>query len=628
LTRPWKVLCLLIVAVAALAILPGAESSTSSEGANNYLIDGTSGHKWTDFGATITLGDLDTLTLKASAGNPSGPKLIQIAADANVTINGDPTCFFLNVRISESSADTIAHFINLNDLKIAALGAGPGYNHHKGVLRLTGSNEINTVNYPGIESRDSGSILEINSLSSGTLTADGGNRNGIEAQHMIIGGNAKVTASSSSHESTTPGIQLRNYPTSTLTVAANAELTAGPKGGIESGLGVAISIECNGIIYISGIEGIKSSDDLNIWGSGTINISSTYVGISPRGSGLSIERTTVNVTCTGDWGIQGTGSVALSNGATLSVSGNREAVSHGLAGSIIMTPGTTLNMTVGTAGTGDTHPFTMSSPVNIWLIFGDMAFAGSDGPTTNPAAIALPAGKTGSVKLVSSASRPGITAPVPLILTEGYAAASTGAFTIAGSPAPTVTITSPDPKITWNNTTKKLDIATGLAVGSYPVELKAGNGYLPDATGTYTVTVNASGGGTVTVTSVSVNPSPTSVQKGTTKAFTATVNGSGGTPSQTVTWSVTGQADAATTINPTTGVLTVAAGETASTLTVKATSTADPTKSGTASVTVTVDVPGGEGGGGGNAILWVAIGVVIAAAAIGLLYFFVLKKKP
>ena len=86
-------------------------------------------------------------------------------------------------------------------------------------------------------------------------------------------------------------------------------------------------------------------------------------------------------------------------------------------------------------------------------------------------------------------SAPTITGPTALKLLAGYGATSTGAYTVAGAPAPTVTITSGDAKITWNNTTKKLDIAAGLAAGEYTVVLKAANGTSPDATTTFQLTV-------------------------------------------------------------------------------------------------------------------------------------------
>jgi hypothetical protein len=75
------------------------------------------------------------------------------------------------------------------------------------------------------------------------------------------------------------------------------------------------------------------------------------------------------------------------------------------------------------------------------------------------------------------------------------------------------------------------------------------------------------------------------VQIGTTKLFSATVTGTN-SPAQTVTWSVTGSANSGTSISASGGLLTIAANETATTLTVTATSTVDNTKKGTAIVTV------------------------------------------
>ena len=94
------------------------------------------------------------------------------------------------------------------------------------------------------------------------------------------------------------------------------------------------------------------------------------------------------------------------------------------------------------------------------------------------------------------------------------------------------------------------------------------------------------GGGstTPTVTAVSVIPSTVSVAKGQTYRFGATVSGTNN-PAQTVTWTVSGGVTG--TGISTDGLLTVAAGETAASVTVKATSTVDASKSGTAVVTIT-----------------------------------------
>jgi len=715
LTRPWKVLSLAIVAAAALLLLFGAgATSDTSEGANTYLIDGSTGKTWMNYPTTINLYDGDTLTIRASAGDPGGPRKIQIAQDANVTIIGDASKTFSYLSIYDSVSDTKAHNVNITNLSFTVDSYYKiGYTHNKGVLNLTGSNIIAGNGGEGIKSVG-GSILTITSSSNGTLMANGYDYNGIAASNLIIGGNAKVHAVSTG---VYDGVLLTGSNPS-LKVEENATLTAGQTRG---GIGYAgastntLNIECKGFITLRGASGIASTGNVIISGGGKIDYSSNGLGFYVVGN-ISIEKTTVDIASGVAVGMEIGPQVTLSNGATLSVSSHDKTVRNK---TFIMAPGTTVNLSLGnTAAAGDTNTFIMSSPVNVWQLSGDMAFAGSSGPTSSPASIVLPGGKTGSVKLLPP-SPPGITVPVPMTLTEGYAAASTGVFTITGAPAPNVTITSPDPKITWNDTTKMLDVATGLTAGSYSVQLTARNGISPEANITYTVTVNSSGGGTTppgitgplsmvltagypasssaaftlsgnpaptvsvtgdpkitwgadklniatglaagyylveltasngtlpdaiftftlfvnpsggttpTVTGVSIDPTSASVAKGGTQTFSATVTGTG-SPSQAVTWTVTGKTDANTGISPA-GLLTVGAAETASSLSVKATSIYDPTKSNTVTVSVisgSSGGDGGEGGGGGNAILWVAIGVVIAVAAIGLLYFFVLKKKP
>jgi formylglycine-generating enzyme required for sulfatase activity len=93
----------------------------------------------------------------------------------------------------------------------------------------------------------------------------------------------------------------------------------------------------------------------------------------------------------------------------------------------------------------------------------------------------------------------------------------------------------------------------------------------------------------ITVTAVTVSPATARAEivdrHGTdTLTFTATVAGTG-SPAQTVTWTVSGSSNTGTSIS-TVGVLTVAANEMATKLTVTATSTVDTSKSGTATVTV------------------------------------------
>ena len=96
-----------------------------------------------------------------------------------------------------------------------------------------------------------------------------------------------------------------------------------------------------------------------------------------------------------------------------------------------------------------------------------------------------------------------------------------------------------------------------------------------------------------TVTSVTVSPASATVNIGTTRQFTAEVIGNNSPPQQ-VTWSIVqAGADPGTTINAA-GILTIAAAETLTSLTVRAASVLDDAMSGTATVTVRTPTPGEE----------------------------------
>jgi len=126
-----------------------------------------------------------------------------------------------------------------------------------------------------------------------------------------------------------------------------------------------------------------------------------------------------------------------------------------------------------------------------------------------------------------------------------------------------------------------LKVASGTAAGSYSVTVQTvGN---PVATSTAAVTVANS----IPVTAVAVSPSRSVLDSGGQEPFTAVVEGQNGepNPNQAVTWSVSGPASAAIAAN---GLFT--APTTPGVYTVRATSQADATKTGTATVTVGEDL--------------------------------------
>lgn len=90
------------------------------------------------------------------------------------------------------------------------------------------------------------------------------------------------------------------------------------------------------------------------------------------------------------------------------------------------------------------------------------------------------------------------------------------------------------------------------------------------------------------VLNVKVLPQTVTLRPGSRKTFLAVVYGTN-SPSQEVTWSLEGNTSPLTILNPSTGVLWVSANEKSTSLTVRATSVQDPTKSAAALVTVLQD---------------------------------------
>ncbi len=163
---------------------------------------------------------------------------------------------------------------------------------------------------------------------------------------------------------------------------------------------------------------------------------------------------------------------------------------------------------------------------------------------------------------------------------------------------PSGTTTDATPTWSWNDSTGESYYRYKLNDGIW--QYTAANQLTPSSElmqGAYTLSVQAmnaggdwSNSGTSavnvlsTVTSVVTTPSAISVQKGNTQQFGATVVGTGG-PLQTVTWQVLGGVSGTQITSG--GALSVAANETASMLTVKATSTQDVSKSGNTTVVLT-----------------------------------------
>jgi hypothetical protein len=136
--------------------------------------------------------------------------------------------------------------------------------------------------------------------------------------------------------------------------------------------------------------------------------------------------------------------------------------------------------------------------------------------------------RVAKVTVTNAKVAPAISGPTAMGLVAGYESTSTGEYTLTGTAPITVTKTSGHGNITWNDATKKLDITAGLPEGTYPVELKAGNGIPPDAALTFTLTV--------TVTAVAPGIITHDLSSGTVGTeYNQTINAMGTAP---ITWSI------------------------------------------------------------------------------------------
>jgi uncharacterized protein YjdB len=155
----------------------------------------------------------------------------------------------------------------------------------------------------------------------------------------------------------------------------------------------------------------------------------------------------------------------------------------------------------------------------------------------------------------------------------------TAAVAVTGNAAKTVTWTIESAKAAGTSISAAglLTVAADETVKSLTV--KAASTADTSKFDTATVTISAG-----SVTSVTISPDQASVAKGDTQQFTATVAVTDA--AKTVTWSIEESAKKAGTTISVAGLLTVAADETLKSLTVKAVSTADTSKSDTATVTI------------------------------------------
>ena len=357
--------------------------------------------------------------------------------------------------------------------------------------------------------------------------------------HSEINGSGSLTVSGSSE-----GIYIKN----SLTISG-AAVTAksGKYGGISANGNIEIS---NGatIHAQGGSKGIFSSE-------GTVTISG--------GS---------NITATGGYGIYASGGVHVQN-SFLTAEGNGGYSIYASYGSV-----TIENSTVEvTGGIQDSQEY-MSSDKGI---------------TISNSSVTITGGQYGIYSLHGIITISGDAADRVMVQDTQY-----GIYTVNGS----ITISGGEVIVAGGTTAIKTNHLYINPQSSVPITVETGDSAdNAETIGTYenyeeiTSSISEkkyfhSQTAVSPVTGVTVTPETASVAVGKMQQFTAEVKGTdwetGGPVSQDVTWTVTGSSNSGTSISED-GLLTMAADETATTLTIKATSAQDSTKSGTATVTVT-----------------------------------------
>jgi hypothetical protein len=369
-------------------------------------------------GGTLNLNDGDVLNIAAAAagaGSPTFDTVIQLAPNANVTLNG-PVGVVVNNVLLRDGADTAVHTVTLNNLRLNVPLGEDAYAHQRGVLDLNGANELTgggggAVGF-GIRSSGNPSILTIGSATGGTLdvTTDGAFAIYLaNAPQLHIQGNAVVTAAGSS------GVEFGGGGSGrTITVAANAMLYASGTG--SSGIGIRVSgsdpfaIVNDGYLDASGIGSSSRGIDaallpLTISGAGESRFAGGSAGIDANA--LTVSGGTVfaagNTAASAGLNILGTASTLVQNGAQLNLRGG-----PALAG----TPGLTLELgatvTIESLGNaGETHAFTMaaSAPAGSAWQLTNTTPAGAS--TVSPLNVAVATGQTGTITLGAGGGVPG-----------------------------------------------------------------------------------------------------------------------------------------------------------------------------------------------------------------------------
>jgi LPXTG-motif cell wall-anchored protein len=258
--------------------------------------------------------------------------------------------------------------------------------------------------------------------------------------------------------------------------------------------GSALSIEGNAdVLVIEGSSGLYMgvSSQLSVGENASVTVAGYLAGAEVSGGATLISDGSLRIVgnSTGAKGIEvNSGSLTMTGTGTIEVVGYNSGIVE-IAEPIKV--GNDVTIILRNLGVSDfSNSFTAISPGGYKWLLTDLTLS-SGALTDATITVTIAADSMGTIQREAPGpSAPGITGPKELKLNTGYAATSSAAFSLTGYPAPAVSqSTTHGGKITWNATTGKLDIAPGLAAGTYTVILTAANDIEPNASLTFTLTV-------------------------------------------------------------------------------------------------------------------------------------------
>ena len=269
--------------------------------------------------------------------------------------------------------------------------------------------------------------------------------------------------------------------------------------------GGSVDFTGTGTFTVVGIEGeMSGGKGIFVQNGGKCHVSNVRANGAANGIGIDVSGSGSSVTVDGDVNAidydydQGNGGFGIraSTGTTVTVNGNVNAAESGVwaTGGTVSVKGNITSTVSGRgvyADSGGKVTVDGKITANPYIQTGTVVKSATD--------FTLPSDKAGYAKYTDGTNTVYVKGAAPTFTGTtassdfvGYTDYSVSGFTTTGDPSPRITKTSGNALITWNDATQTIDVAAGLAAGSYPVVFTAANGITPNATLNFTLTIKNS----------------------------------------------------------------------------------------------------------------------------------------